>query len=334
MNDHEKYTLALSAYLDGELGESERAKLLAHLETCEVCKTYLAELTELRDAFGGLEDVEVPAGFAGGILTRLQADAAVLRGADAASDSGNARTVWEKRRSRRGWIPLAACAAVVVLMASALSGRFCVLPVGCSNLQSMGGAGAPSSSSASSICGDGADEYATSAADTAWEDMAVAEEPTYAAAADGSAPGEARDEILYRAESAPDMENGLDAPAASPGAQNGAGGGTTSSATGGTSGGAADSEGNDTGGGETGGAAEKQPARQSRILRLYGEGAKEWLEENSFSVDSDGVYAVSEGALGELPEGLTLGDDGAVELWHMRNAAFALVRVGETEDAP
>lgn len=216
MNDHEKYTLALSAYLDGELGESERAKLLAHLETCEVCKTYLAELTELRDAFGGLDDVEVPAGFADGILTRLQADAAVLRGADAASDSGNARTVWEKRRSRRGWIPLAACAAVVVLMASALSGRFCVLPVGCSNLQSMGGAGAPSSSSASSICGDGADEYATSAADTAWEDMAVAEEPTYAAAADGSAPGEARDEILYRAESAPDMENGLDAPAASP----------------------------------------------------------------------------------------------------------------------
>lgn len=317
MNDHEKYTLALSAYLDGELGESERAKLLAHLETCEACKTYLAELTELRDAFGGLEDVEVPAGFAGGILTRLQADAAVLRGADAASDSGNARTVWEKRRSRRGWIPLAACAAVVVLMASALSGRFRVLPVGCSNLQSMGGAGAPSSSSASSICGDGADEYATSAAaDTAWEDMAVAEEPTYAAAADGSAPGEARDEILYRAESAPDMENGLDAPAASPGAPNGAG------------------EGNDTGDGETDGAAVKQPARQSRILRLYGEGAKEWLEENSFSVDSDGVYAVSDGALGELPEGLTLGDDGAVELWHMRNAAFALVRVGETEDAP
>lgn len=319
MNDHEKYTLALSAYLDGELGESERAKLLAHLETCEACKTYLAELTELRDAFGGLEDVEVPAGFADGILTRLQADAAVLRGADAASDSGNARTVWEKRRSRRGWVPLAACAAVVVLMASALSGRFRVLPVGGSNLQSMGGAGAPSSSSASSIYGDGADagadEYATSAtADTASEDMAVAEESTNAAAAGGSAPSEARDEILYRAESAPDMENGLDAPAAPPRAPNGAG--------------------EDTGGGETGGAAEKQPALQSGILRLYGEGAKEWLEENSFSVDSDGVYAVSDGALGELPEGLTLGDDGAAELWHMRNAAFALVRVGETEDAP
>lgn len=317
MNDHEKYTLALSAYLDGELGESERAKLLAHLETCEACKTYLAELTELRDAFGGLEDVEVPAGFADGILTRLQADAAVLRGADAASVSGNARTVWEKRRSRRGWVPLAACAAVVVLMASALSGRFRVLPVGCSNLQSMGGAGAPSSSSASSIYGDGAYEYATSATENAAsEEMAAAEEPTYAAAAGGSAPSEARDEILYRAESAPDMENGLDAPAAPPGAPNGAG------------------EGNETAGGETGGAAEKQPALQSGILRLYGEGAKEWLEENSFSVDSDGVYAVSDGALGELPEGLTLGDDGAVELWHMRNAAFALVRVGETEDAP
>ena len=104
--NHNEYKEQLSAFLDGELTDAERDGVLAHLETCEACRTYLAELTALHDAFGDLEDIDAPEGFAEGVLARLHEEAAPQQA--------------KKRNPWRGIATLAACAAVVVLAISAM----------------------------------------------------------------------------------------------------------------------------------------------------------------------------------------------------------------------
>ena len=104
MKPCDDYTLALSAFVDGELNEEERAALLRHLTECEGCRAYLAELGAMRDAFGEMEEERAPEGFAEGVMARLHEE---KRGA---------------RRSRKGWMGLAACAAVVLLAVSVLPG--------------------------------------------------------------------------------------------------------------------------------------------------------------------------------------------------------------------
>jgi anti-sigma factor RsiW len=114
----------LSALLDGELSETERAEVLEHLDSCEACRMYFAEISAIHDAMGDLEDVPVPDGFAAGVLARLHEETAPKR----------RKTVWRK------WTALAACAAVVVL-AVALSPN--ALRMGKSESLSMSGAAAP-----------------------------------------------------------------------------------------------------------------------------------------------------------------------------------------------
>jgi anti-sigma factor RsiW len=105
MNVHEDKKAALSALLDGELSDAERAEVLAHLDACEECRVYYAELCALHDAMGDLDEVEVPENFAAGVLARLHEDAAPKK-----KPAG----MWRK------WGALAACAAVVVLAAAVL----------------------------------------------------------------------------------------------------------------------------------------------------------------------------------------------------------------------
>ena len=69
--NHDAYREQLSALLDGELGEEARAEALSHLETCEDCRQYFAELTAMHDALGDMEPIDVPAGFARGVLLAL-----------------------------------------------------------------------------------------------------------------------------------------------------------------------------------------------------------------------------------------------------------------------
>lgn len=104
--DHNSYKELLSALLDGELNENERGTALAHLAECEACRTYFAELNAMRDALGGLDEVEPPEDFAAGVLARLHAEAAPQKA--------------KKRSPWRGWGALAACAAVIVLAVAAL----------------------------------------------------------------------------------------------------------------------------------------------------------------------------------------------------------------------
>lgn len=98
--EHDRYPLLLSALLDGELTDAERDETLAHLDACEACRSYFAELTALHDAFGELDEVEVPEGFAAGVMARLHEEAPQAR---------KPRAKW------RGWMTLAACAAIAIL---------------------------------------------------------------------------------------------------------------------------------------------------------------------------------------------------------------------------
>ena len=66
MKECEEFAPLLSAFVDGELTEDERAEVLAHVSECEKCRRLLGELTALHAALGELEDEDVPAGFTGG----------------------------------------------------------------------------------------------------------------------------------------------------------------------------------------------------------------------------------------------------------------------------
>lgn len=101
----------ISAYLDGELDDAQREEVRAHLENCAECQTYLAELTALRGALGDMEEYDAPEGFAESVLARLHEDAGSKQKTDAPKAP---KTAW------RRFVPLAACAAVVVLAATVL----------------------------------------------------------------------------------------------------------------------------------------------------------------------------------------------------------------------
>ncbi len=96
----DEYAPALSAFVDGELTEQEKNEVLAHVETCEGCRTCLAEQMKMRLAFGDLEEYDAPAGFAESVMARLHEEAAP-----------------KKRTQRKKWMGLAACAAVVLMAA-------------------------------------------------------------------------------------------------------------------------------------------------------------------------------------------------------------------------
>lgn len=97
----EKYVPALSALVDGELNDTERAEVLAHLETCEPCREFFAELTAMHDALGELEEYDAPEGFADGVMARVHEAPAP-----------------KKRTPRTAWLSLAACAAIVIFAVS------------------------------------------------------------------------------------------------------------------------------------------------------------------------------------------------------------------------
>lgn len=104
MNHNEIDAPMLSAFLDGELGEDERAALLAHLETCEACRAELAALAAVHEALADETDYPAPEGFADGVMARVRAEGA----------RRSSPRVWKR------WAGLAACAAVIVLAASVL----------------------------------------------------------------------------------------------------------------------------------------------------------------------------------------------------------------------
>lgn len=147
----------LSAWLDGELSETERAEAAARLDADADCRAYLAELTALHEFLSEPEEIEVPSNFAAGVLDRLHKE-------------NEQKTVDltkpAPRRLWKGLAALAACAAVAVLAVRSLP-----------RMGSSGGA-APASGASSAVY----------SAPASAEDAAGAEEYGYDAGAAPEAP--------------------------------------------------------------------------------------------------------------------------------------------------
>lgn len=62
--DWERQRAQLSAYLDGELSQAERADLERHVPTCAECRAELAELRRVRTLLGALPAPAAPRSFA------------------------------------------------------------------------------------------------------------------------------------------------------------------------------------------------------------------------------------------------------------------------------
>ena len=102
----EDYAALLDLYVDGELSPEDMDRVRAHLETCSGCRAYVDDALAIRAAFPDVEDTEVPAGFAGGVMSAVQAAAQERPAAPQA----------KKRHWGRVLLPLAACCAIVILL--------------------------------------------------------------------------------------------------------------------------------------------------------------------------------------------------------------------------
>lgn len=129
----------ISADLDGELTDGERAELDEHLSRCPACSALWNDLRALHGAAAELE--EAPAGFAGRVMERIAADSTQEQSGRVTAFPRKRRTPW------KGWAATAAVVAVVILGAATLPGQL-------GNLGSTGASAdcaAPEADQASSI---------------------------------------------------------------------------------------------------------------------------------------------------------------------------------------
>ena len=98
MKECEEFAPLLSAFVDGELTEEERAEVLAHVSECEKCRRLLGELTALHAALGELEDEDVPAGFTEGVMAAVRAEKAAKKPQTKSGAHGGGGCRWRPAR--------------------------------------------------------------------------------------------------------------------------------------------------------------------------------------------------------------------------------------------
>ena len=103
MNICEEYAALLDLYVDGELSPEEMSHVQDHLDRYPGCRAYVDDALAIRAAFPDVEETEVPAGFAEGVMARIQTDAIPQK----------KPTPWRKVLPT-----LAACCALVILLRS------------------------------------------------------------------------------------------------------------------------------------------------------------------------------------------------------------------------
>ena len=108
----ENYQMLISALLDDEITETQRADLMEHLETCVDCAAFLNDQLALKDALRGLT-AQAPKNFSESIMARVRETAQ-----DRPENEKKVLTFPGLRR----WVGLAACCAVVAIGAVALGG--------------------------------------------------------------------------------------------------------------------------------------------------------------------------------------------------------------------
>ena len=112
---HEEYREKLSALLDEELDEREKAEVLAHLNVCEACQTYLIELTAVHNALSRMDTPSVPEGFAAGVMARLHENEPE-KSIESVNNGENDPKTTARRRNRRMIASVAAAAAVLAII--------------------------------------------------------------------------------------------------------------------------------------------------------------------------------------------------------------------------
>jgi anti-sigma factor RsiW len=102
----------LSAYLDGELGDADRAAVDARLEESAEWRDELAEVRAARDALRGLPDRDAPAGFWDAVHARVATD----DDHDEADDEVVVPIAAARSTRRRwGWVAASAAAVAAVV---------------------------------------------------------------------------------------------------------------------------------------------------------------------------------------------------------------------------
>ena len=96
------YAALLDLYVDGELSPEEMSRVQEHLDRCPGCRAYVDDALAIRAAFPDVEDVEVPMGFAEGVMARIQTEAGSKK---------KQSTPWRKVLPT-----LVACCALVILL--------------------------------------------------------------------------------------------------------------------------------------------------------------------------------------------------------------------------
>lgn len=66
-----KYSKYISSYIDGELNERTKNRLISHLDRCHNCKREYEQLREIRGMLGRLEQYELPDGFSQSLHIKL-----------------------------------------------------------------------------------------------------------------------------------------------------------------------------------------------------------------------------------------------------------------------
>ncbi len=94
----EQYALLLDSFVDGELPDQEAGRVRDHLSACPACAAYVSDAFAIRAAFEDVEETEVPAGFADGVMAVIRANAAPRK---------------KPHRALKTIASLAACAALV-----------------------------------------------------------------------------------------------------------------------------------------------------------------------------------------------------------------------------
>ena len=102
----EEFAALLDAFVDGELSPEEAQAVQTHLNTCSACQAYVDDALAMRAAFPTVEDTEVPANFATGVMDAICAQAAPT-----------------EKRHHQPWgrvlLPIAACFALVLILKTA-----------------------------------------------------------------------------------------------------------------------------------------------------------------------------------------------------------------------
>ena len=266
--NHDEYREKLSALLDEELDEREKAEVLAHLNVCEACRTYLIELTAVHNALSRMDTPSVPEGFAAGVMARLPENES-KKSIKSVDNAKNAPKLTPRSHNRRMIASVAAAAAVLAIVSVPRFFR-------------MGGAAPESASSVqnSAVYGASGSTYDTAAAEVydTTADSAAPEAPMLAEskqALDGGTPaaGAAMAELM---EEAP-AESTTNTAAAPETAYDAA---------------------MDT-------LPEEESRKELPVLTLTGDGAAEWLAEHGEAL-GDGRWLVSVEDVNALPDTLEL----------------------------